>query len=1639
MPFKKTFKGVVVFNISLAVFVFFFISNVITVSSQAADVCSSLMSDDPGAGQGKPLSSLDSCQKSCKTACRQEKKAGNTHCYSCLNTLATCFDIGASPANVAWCMPGGACASNPASYCQSVGSGLGLACVICKPIPDECKQRIGANTSNLATCQQTCNGKCVFVNQYQAVNNPAKWVGCYKCQLPPPPTCESLGWGTTTPIACAFNCPAGQCNPVKMFGGFGNNGPLGLSLTCFQCQKNPPPPPVKDIRCYEGQVGECEDDSCPANQECQGYTEKSTSGETYYCHNCNDLDECQLRGYASSPNCEGECSDGETCESVDVDKDSGNVVGAGRTRSKGSTVPCYKCVAHPVVSPQGCSGGGYFSDDTCGGECSGSECEAEAIDKQTHEPLPQGKTVDANTVETCYACNPHVEVEETATTEETETPAPASLKQTAINHCDVGDEGSCSPNPCPDDQGCKMISKKSNGAPYDCYLCYEKPKTETVVPPTNTTPVTPGHTDDRFKCYSGQEGNCILNPCPSDQECVMTSARSRFDLMDCYICKEKSNTAKRKTCEDMGMSDGDDCVHSCASKGGTCVQKSEDDYGTKCWECQNHKIALNLCPPGAQLGPCPGSCGAGEQCISLPGQCYTCKKNYSAFTPSSCAASGASDNPSCDGKCAASDCIEQSLSLPYGDGYQREKCYMCKPHYSAYTPFSCTKADDSSDPLCDGKCLSSDCFQDSVLVPGSASLYEKCYYCKKHFIVPNTPVTETGIPPVNAHECMLDGDYSDPACNGNCPASDCLSEMMNNNTHRPLPPWYNPPAGSAYTCYYCRPTKEQIHDDECWDDGYYADPTCDDDCPEDECVSERVDRETGDVVPAGMTVAEGTTNVCYYCELPTRESAEMCWDTGYHSSSFCGDDCPPSDCYREDIDAKTHKVVPLDQTVESGSTYPCYVCRRHYLGYISGYGPYAVVVDENPFERYVLGEKWKNTFDPTVFVPSSVIALAQVDPSTGMIPNVNGVPQKVTDFTGSLNAGYGPAGITSTGTVSLDQLSGSIKNSLSSGGSYGASCFNEVQDQADRQASSAGTATSDDISKGRQGPQDRGKEDQAVDEGQIQKSQDAGAPAISGPVLACGTQNGNKVLKIYDGDGNLVASITQDMLRSDSNIIQEKLKAAQDATNSIMQGSSGGQSAGAGISALPLRDNQSSSVDQGAPNDPLYQEASDKQHKTFFFGLLGGGPAPVAATIESPFATAAAPELDVKDQYYLRAIGFTPLSDPNSAWNVVDMTQKNVVVALVDSGLDLSHPDGPQYLWTNPQDGSHGWNFVDDNNTDFTDYRGHGTFVAGIIAAKWNNGTGIAGINPGAVIMPIKVTDDKGKTSSLAIWRGINFAVDHGAKIINVSLGGKDISKLEQLAIERANAMGALVVIAAGNTNDDLMSFGPSSSKYALSVGMLDFDGQRSLVSNWGPNVQLVAPGEQIWSLCSKDTKDALPSVRKYGYEKQSGTSFSTPMVTATASLVWAHDPSLTNSQVADIIRVTAKPMYNVDWNYQTGFGLLNAAAALRATAGDHLIAMITNLHFNFDNRHRLTSLDVYGTVRGNYRQFTVEAGRGKMPGGYNQIAGPFQGQYDYKLIARFSIRDVLRGSDEWVLRLKVIDAQGNEHYASTHFIFPGK
>lgn len=868
-------------------------------------------------------------------------------------------------------------------------------------------------------------------------------------------------------------------------------------------------------------------------------------------------------------------------------------------------------------------------------------------------------------------------------------------------------------------------------------------------------------------------------------------------------------------------------------------------------------------------------------------------------------------------------------------------------------------------------------------------------------------------------------------------------------------------AGFERWCWQCFPGDKQLN--EC----HHNPPGP---CSDDPC-------SISEVCTDAPEMHNGVDYACHRCEH-INDQTPWCEERGYSSDRACGGQCSPLLCVPIDVDKRTGGIVPTNRTRERNSTQPCYTCMTVSKIEIE----YVIIIIETPYGRVVLDKNGKEGF-----VPSAMMALAKVDEASGMIQSMGGDLHSITDFMGSFNiGGFNPLGLLSSGKIGMNQLSSLLSSSMQSKGNYGMDCFNDATEAADTQAQEAGTPTSSDIEgTNKERKKDKLRRDREIfTKEEVKKANETGNPAISGPIIACGNEDRNKVLKIYDASGRLFDTITEEMVSLDPGIILKKMGLAQQLSDKFSQMSRSyiskyiekftgipvGRIQHIATQAKDIKSKVDGLVDKGRkkkkkkktvkppkpiyPNDPLYHEAY-KGKKKKLLGVLGsskGTPKIEMGSIvkmgQAALEAKKANTPDVKDQWGLHTIGFTPWDDPNSAWNVLNMNQRNMVVAVIDSGLDMTHPDGPTHIWTNPNeipnnnidddgngfvDDIHGWNFVH-NNHDFTDIRGHGTFVAGIIAAKTNNGIGIAGINPGAVIMPVKVADEDGETDSFHIYQGINYAISHGAKILNVSLGGRSISKMEQVAISRANALGVLVVVASGNNNENLMRFGPASSKDVLSVGQIDLTGMRSTVSNWGPNLGLLGPGEQIYSLVSKDNKNVRPSVRKYGYYKQDGTSFSTPMVAATASLIWAKDPTLKKEQVIDILMASATNMDAPGWDGMTGAGLLNASAALRTDSTNIITAMITNLRLNSNAQKKTISLDVYGTVRGPFKSYTLEIGKGKRAKKFKTVAGPFTQTKASALIDRVMLKEHLRGSSDWIIRLNVLGADNQEHHASVPY-----
>lgn len=315
------------------------------------------------------------------------------------------------------------------------------------------------------------------------------------------------------------------------------------------------------------------------------------------------------------------------------------------------------------------------------------------------------------------------------------------------------------------------------------------------------------------------------------------------------------------------------------------------------------------------------------------------------------------------------------------------------------------------------------------------------------------------------------------------------------------------------------------------------------------------------------------------------------------------------------------------------------------------------------------------------------------------------------------------------------------------------------------------------------------------------------------------------------------------------------------------------------------------------------------------------------------------------------------------AWTVAD--GMGVLVAVIDSGCDFSHPDLQPNLWINhdeidgngvDDDGNgyvddvRGWDFfgtwdpeagvlVDDNLPE--DQNGHGTHVSGTVAAVRDNGIGIAGLAPGAKVLCIQGLSLAGIGFSDDLAESIVYAAQQGAGVINMSWGGIGYSQLIEDALGVAYDLGSVLVAAAGNNYGETRDFHPASSRYVISVGASDPMDQRAVFSNFGTGLDLVAPGGGIPDnsdtatfvnmLSLRASVHAGPEVFEVGdaYLRLWGTSMAAPHVSGTAALLLQQRPDLTHEEVRQILRGSAAQGSQPGWQINTGYGRLDASAAL--------------------------------------------------------------------------------------------------------------
>jgi subtilisin family serine protease len=279
----------------------------------------------------------------------------------------------------------------------------------------------------------------------------------------------------------------------------------------------------------------------------------------------------------------------------------------------------------------------------------------------------------------------------------------------------------------------------------------------------------------------------------------------------------------------------------------------------------------------------------------------------------------------------------------------------------------------------------------------------------------------------------------------------------------------------------------------------------------------------------------------------------------------------------------------------------------------------------------------------------------------------------------------------------------------------------------------------------------------------------------------------------------------------------------------------------------------------------------------------------------------------------------------NAGWDRTTGSN-SVVIAVVDTGVDLGHPDLAGKIV--------GGIDTVNNDADAQDDQGHGTHVASIAAAQSNNGTGVAGVDWNARIMPVKVLDAQGSGSASGVAMGIVWAADNGADIINLSLSGTNPSTVIENAVQYAHAKGVLVVAAAGNAyNQGNPTSYPAAYPSVLAVAAVnDSDGHASY-SNSGAYVDVAAPGGDPSDPNDNNSRHWIAGAYWRGsgmsYAWLSGTSQAAPQVAGLAALLLAVNPTLTPDQITQFIASSAADVQTSGWDIFSGFGRIDVAAAL--------------------------------------------------------------------------------------------------------------
>ncbi len=406
-------------------------------------------------------------------------------------------------------------------------------------------------------------------------------------------------------------------------------------------------------------------------------------------------------------------------------------------------------------------------------------------------------------------------------------------------------------------------------------------------------------------------------------------------------------------------------------------------------------------------------------------------------------------------------------------------------------------------------------------------------------------------------------------------------------------------------------------------------------------------------------------------------------------------------------------------------------------------------------------------------------------------------------------------------------------------------------------------------------------------------------------------------------------------------------------------------------------------------------------------------------------------------QYWVNRIG------AKKAW-ALSHGHPSVLIGLVDSGIDDLHPDLENQIWHNAgetgedfaghdkrfngidDDGNgfiddwRGWDFVDapgifdggdhvDPDNDPTDELGHGTAVAGVLAAEANNGAGVAGLAFGCKIMNLRAGGASGFLQEDDAAQAIVYGVMNGARVLNLSFGDAAYLPLLHDAIRFAHDQGCVIVASAGNNSSPAPHY-PSGFDEVVAVSATDADDFKASFSNYGTSVDVCAPGVDIWSCVSGG-----------GYAPVSGTSFAAPLVSGLAALIWSRQASFTHEQVRSILQSSAEDIGDTGWEPYYGSGRIDAFRALQVE-----YATVGRIAEPFSGEGTDDSLvTVVGTAAGAFLQrVELYYGAGSNPASWTPFASFTGRQTVDDTLAVLDVHDF--GEGTYTIKMSILNKDGS-------------